>query len=144
MYCLCPGASKMFMTMLLSSIKFDTPNSWVLPLSLSSGLISIHQLKYQDDLFFSSASFLYFSSVLASTILESNNIIPPIVDLPASTCPTKTTLTTGLLFSNFKFLSNNSVNSLLILIKKFSNKMLISILFKLDLNINECDFVIVD
>ncbi len=49
-----------------------------------SKLVSKAQDKYQDSLFFSRASFSYFSKVRLSTIPVKNMICPPMVDLPAS------------------------------------------------------------
>ena len=64
-------------------------NLTVLPLSLSSWLVSRAHERYHVSLFFSLASLSYFSKVRLSTIPVKNMIWPPIVDFPEQTAKSK-------------------------------------------------------
>ena len=64
-------------------------NLTVLPLSLSSWLVSRAHERYHVSLFFSLASLSYFSKVRLSTIPVKNMIWPPIVDFPEQLAKSK-------------------------------------------------------
>merc|ERR1719278_2217509 len=90
-----PGASRI-VKCFFSVSKYARPTSTVLPLFLSSALVSMHHDRYQVSLLISFASFSYFSRVLLSTMFVRYMIWPPMVDFPASTCPMNTTFTCSL------------------------------------------------